>query len=245
MATDDDMVISVDLRDMAHTPREYARQERRVERAERQFAHESMLARLARRGRRMALTGAARRTALMAARGVRGVGGMVGRGIGRLAAQGAVRMAAVNPVTLAVSVLAIIGVAAGRIISGKPFEGVGEEVNQLLLGDMDEEARAKMAVRNEMAGDQHLARIRAQSDKGNSQLKAVYDDLYKLRKRDEDGASLMRREFPSNNLLDMMILRAWSKLWQGFRDAGGFEALDKTRKIYQSGRNATPGGGAR
>lgn len=154
-------------------------------------------------------------------------------------------MAAINPVSVLLTTLAVVGVAAGRIVSGKPFEGMGEELNAMLLGDMDEEARAKMAVRDEMSGDQHLARIRAQSAQANSQLKTLYDDLYKLRKREEDGATLMRREFPVNGMLDMLILSAWEALKRGFSDSGGPANLEEVRRRYLAARNSTPNSGAR
>ena len=134
------------------------------------------------------------------------------RGVGRLGAR-----AAGTPVGLVVGALLVAGVVALRLGSGQPLEGTSEQISQMLLGDKDDEARAKMRTRQQFSGDSDLTRIAGQEGISN-QMQGVFEDLYKINKRSVDGEELFRREFPANNVLDMLIVRARDKfvsLWNG------------------------------
>ena len=186
-----------------------------------------------RRGYRAAT--AARASSRIIGAGARGAG----RGVARLGAR-----AAGTPVGLIVGALAIAGVVALRLASGQPLEKTGEIINQMFLGDLDNEARAKMRTRDQLESNPDLLRIAGQ-DGFNSQLKDVADNLYNINKRDVDGEELFRREFPSNNILDMLILRARDKfvaLWKGNGDdaklATMVERLGAASEMHPEARGA-------
>jgi hypothetical protein len=134
------------------------------------------------------------------------------RGVGRLGAR-----AAGTPVGLVVGALIVAGVVALRLGSGQPLEGTGEQISQMIFGDKDNEARAKMRTRQQFQGDQDLTRIAGQEGITN-QMQGVFEDVYKVNKMAVDGEELFRREFPANNILDMLIVRARDKfvsMWTG------------------------------
>jgi hypothetical protein len=204
--------------------------------------------------RRMIQTGMHRRAAAGAARlalGEKAVG--FARGTANAAslarmgpgamARGAARL--VSPVGLLLGALAVAAVVTLRLASGQPLEGTGEQLNQLFLGDLDEESRAKTATRGQMAGDQDLARVVGQQGKVNSQIHSVAADLQRMNKEREVGATLMRREFPVNNMLDMLILRGRDAFLAAWRGSGGADATDKFRTNYGELINGPAGSGAR
>ncbi len=140
-----------------------------------------------------------------------------------------------TPVGAIAAALIVAGVAALRLASGKPLEGTGEAVNRMLLGDMDDEARARMHVGERFGSDADLSRIAAQTGGlANPQINALASDLVKLEKQKELGASLFREQFASNNMVDMLILRARDAAIEGWHTAGGEDKLATFEQRYQN-----------
>jgi len=138
--------------------------------------------------------------------------------------------AAANPVGAIIAGVAVASIVAVRLISGMPFEGIGERINQMFLGDLDEEARAKMATRNEIESDRDILRIVAKTGAKNAQVRSIFKDLYQLNLRKEKAAALFRREFPINNTLDLIILGAKNAFLQAWNGTGGPETVDTLAK---------------
>lgn len=152
-----------------------------------------------------------------------------------------------TPIGAVLGALLVAGIVTLRLATGKPLEGTGAMINRMVLGDMDDEARAKMAVRQRFQGDDDLARIRAaDGDAGaNVQLTSVADDLVKMETRNQVGASLIREAFPVNNIVDMLIVRAkdkWLELWKG---EGGPAKLDEVMERVGSHTGGRAIGGGR
>lgn len=222
MSTRDDMVIRPTLDEAPGASVSLRAQEERL-------VDQLQKGKLARRLRAAAQASAKRRLAARAARArrmstvaragsaaVRGAGSAAARGIGRLGAR-----AAGTPVGLIAAAVIVAGVVTLRLASGQPLEGTGEAVNRMILGDTDDEARAKMATRAQFGGDSDIARIVGQEGKVNSQVRSIAEDIQRINFRDEKGASLLREAFPSNNALDMLILRARDKLLEFWNGTGG------------------------
>ena len=124
------------------------------------------------------------------------------------------------------------GFAVLRILSGQPLEGTGEEINSLVLDVMDDEARAKMTTRKQLQGDSNLMQIVGREDSANSQIARVFAGMYEFNKQIEVGASEIRRAFPINSVLDIIIVRgaaAFKKAWEG---GGGPGLLTRTAKKF-------------
>jgi len=132
-----------------------------------------------------------------------------------------------NPVGLIVTALIVGGAVALRLGSGKTYEQMGDELNNMLLGDMDEQARAKMTVRHRMQGDELLTRIRAQSGAGNAQINRIAEDLFRVEKQYEDGKAMIERAFPVNNTIDMLVLRASDAFKRAWQMNGSQEKFDR------------------
>lgn len=147
-----------------------------------------------------------------------------------------------TPVGAAVAALIVAGVAALRLASGQPLEGTGEAVNRMLLGDMDDEARARMHVGERFGSDAELSRVAAQTGGlANSQINTLAGDLVKFEKRKEEGASMFREKFASNNMVDMLILRARDALVAGWNTAAGGDKLNALHQNYQRRVGAAKG----
>ena len=125
------------------------------------------------------------------------------------------------------------------------MEGIGEQVNRMLLGDLDEDARAAIATRRQLAGDSDVARIAGQQGRVNSQIRSIADDIRKLHKRDEIGATLFREEFPANNVIDMLILRGRDAFLAAWTGNGGPDNVERFRDTYGEVINKARGEGYR
>lgn len=147
---------------------------------------------------------------------------LAGRGVAM-----AGRAAVANPVGAVVAALITAGVVALRLGSGKTFEQMGDEMNNMLLGDLDEAARAKMTVRNRFQSDAILTRIRSQSGRQNVQMNRIAEDLFRVEKQYEDGKALIQREFGVNGTWDMLILRAQEAYQTAWKAIGGDETYER------------------
>ena len=153
------------------------------------------------------------------------------------AARGVVtRSAILNPVGIAVAATVIAIAVATRLLSGRSFENMGQVVNDMLLGDLDDNARADIAAKKRIMGDGDLMRMYSRGGQASAQFGRLFADLKTVAMRDEVGRSFFegRKEFQSNNIFDILILRARDKLVQAWKDAGGSEALERLRLVYHS-----------
>lgn len=236
MSRRDAMVISPNLgRQLEPTAAVTARQERRMAGQKRSgILRKLRLAKQAKKVRRRKRhKKALKRTTRLA---TRGAGGLMRRAGAR---------ALGTPIGAAVGALLVAGVALLRLASGQPLEGTGEMVNRMVLGDMDDEARARTTTRNQLQGDSEITRIVAKTGSDNAQVQSIGKDLFDMHKRSEIGASLMREEFPANNIIDMLILRgrdAFMKAWNG-NDGPG--RIEEARRKYGEIVNSTENCGGR
>jgi hypothetical protein len=166
--------------------------------------------------------------------GVRAVGGAASRGLTR-AAGSALR----NPYVLAAAAIAAVVVVGIRLGTGKSFEQMGSELNAMLLGNADDEARARMTVRHRFQSDEILTRIRSQSGQTNAQMNRIAQDLFRVEKQYEEGKSLIEREFGVNGTWDMLLLRGRDKFVEVIKSTGAQttmnELISKWHSRYMQG----------
>lgn len=167
---------------------------------------------------------------------------------GAIAARGAT---AASGASAAVGGLVAAGVIAAAVItrlaSGQSFENMGQQVNNILLGDMDDEARASAGARKRLSGDSDIARIVGREGRVNSQIASLHKDLKKLQLRDEIGASLIKSQtgMQNNGLFDMLIIRGRDAFLRSWNGSGGPAATEEFRGKYRETVQSTNGGGAR
>jgi hypothetical protein len=226
MNRNEDMVFKPDLgRSVGRNARTRGAMDRKIHRSTRKgklykiikrHAHTRML-------RRAAMSrGIMRRMGTRAA-----LRGAVGRG-----AATAGRAAATNPIGLVVVGAVLAGLVGLRLASGEPLEGWGEKLNEMLLGDLDEEARANMATRR-MLSTPSTARALGLLNPDPSK-KPVLPEAFnrrakfyqELNKMQQDGESLFRRVLPVNSTIDMLIVRIADAIKRAWREAGGPEAVE-------------------
>lgn len=166
-------------------------------------------------------------------------------GLARGAAGGAGRAAAAGGSIAAIAAAIVVaGVVTFRLLSGEPLEKTGEQINSMLLGDLDDEARAKMATRQQLQGNADLMRFVGRDGVVSAQVASVAEDITKMNMRREVGASKLREEFPVNNTLDMLIERAkviWEETWGDGSGEVLWEALKSAWRGIAFNRKIIPG----
>jgi hypothetical protein len=150
------------------------------------------------------------------------------------------RAAVTNPIGIAIVVGVVAAMVGLRLASGKPFEGWGEELNEMFLGDLDDEARAKMATRQQLQGNPDVARaihLWGQDPSKKTVLPPAVSERIKLYNRlnkyQQDGETLFRRILPANTTLDMLILRLAAAIKKAWKECGGPEALEALCMTYR------------
>lgn len=231
----DDIVMRPGLGLPEHAP---ARAQAQLRRRQRDLTRErGIIGRLAR-------ARAARRFAML-----RSVGGLssragrllgAGRAVGAAGRLGSSARLLASPAAILFGVFAVAVVAAGRLIANKPFEGIGAEVNAMILGDIDDEARATMAVRNSLESDPHLTRFVGQQGAITSQIRRVAADLKQIAFQEQKGTTKFAEDYPVNNWLDAIILRA-VQVFKGEWEGKGTRAVEKLQDSYAQRMFNTPG----
>ncbi len=209
----DDMVMRLGVKSPSQTPaRDRAKQERIIRGAQRRGGLVHRLARAK-----------ASRTLIRAAQPASTARMAVARGGARAA--GAVA-------GVVVGTLVVAAVVATRLLSGRSFENIGQQINNVLLGDLDEEALATRDSREALQGDEHLLRIAGKEGKVNSQIAQIHQDQVAINKRDRVGRTLFESatDFQSNNILDMVILRVKDALVEHWNAVGGQSKFDELTK---------------
>lgn len=220
MSKADDMVVVPELATTQRAAAQLrARVERRLDAEHKAGGAVSKLRRArSRYVKTRASTKAGRRMMRSPARGV--VGRAVGGTAVRVAAQTAGRAVIANPIGAAVAALTIAAVAAARLVHDEPFEGLAEDLNKAFFGDLDDEARAKMAVRKRMSGDQYLQLVAANAGQVTGQMASIARDLTELQKQYEIGAAALRREFPIDSTFEQLVLRIRDAVKEGLGESG-------------------------
>ena len=234
MSGGDDMIMRPTIGPIAQpTAAVRARADRQV--AANQDQRAGLIQRMARLRRQRSLARAARGRASLrrAARAGTGVArtARAASMFGRAASLG-------NPVGASLTALLVAGLVTLRLGTGRPLEGIGAELNKVILGDLDEEARAKTSVRGQISGDPNLARIMGQENAVNAQITKVSKDLYDFARREEIARTALSEAMPVDNLLDNLILRAAAALRTGWERFNGPANMERLEANYQASRTA-------
>lgn len=217
--TRDDMVLRPRVHGRMSKTRERAQLEHNMERTARKGHRLGRMMRL--RAKQKAL-GVGRRLAGGAVRGLRAAQATEALGTVRTVAS---RSAVLNPVGLAVAAIAVGGLVATRLVTGRSFENMGETLKTTLLGDKPAEALASRQAREVLEGNDDVllmagdpatrASVLDQAAKVHRVLSGVYQVA-------EDGKQAIRGdpEFQVNNTLDMLILRVADAMKRSWEDGG-------------------------
>lgn len=147
------------------------------------------------------------------------------------------RIAGYSPVAVGVAAIVAISIGLGRLLTGRSFENMGQQINNVLLGDYDDNARADMAARRHIESNPSLLRIIAHDGKPNAQIEKLFNSAKKLALADEKGRSHFAsdKEMQDNGVFDMLVLRARDAFVRGYTNSGGphavLEVRDKLKKI--------------
>jgi len=138
---------------------------------------------------------------------------------------------AVASTAMVYAAAAIVSIAvATRLLSGRSFENMGQYLNDVLIGDLDEDALASQDVRSRLGNDRDVARIAGREGNVNAQMKAIFGDLQAMQKRDRVGRAMFMsdRLFEVQGTFDLLILRArdvFLQYWRGGSGPGDLQLL--------------------
>jgi len=119
-----------------------------------------------------------------------------------------------------------------RLASGRSFSSTAARLNEVLLGELDEDARAKVRVRSALQDNEILMRALGQTPEMMGDLVQVGDRMYEQARRRERGRSLIEMDdrFQSNDsLLDLLIIRAKNYFRENLGDDPNWVAITRHR----------------
>lgn len=168
---------------------------------------------------RRALAGAAGATSRAASSGFMGA-----------AAGGATRAAlgGAGAVLLGIGALAVIG---PHLWQGGSMESLSAELNSLILGEADDDARARGQARDYLTSNRAL--VAHVGQKGISPaLERIMGDLSDRAKVRERGASeiLKAKAFASHGPIEQLLQKLKAAFLRGWNGTGGDQELDRVRK---------------
>lgn len=152
-----------------------------------------------------------------------------------------------SPAGVLAAGLVIGGMVAARAITGEPLEAMGNRINAILLGSLDEKARASLSTRERLAGNPDLLRKVGSEGAIGSDVRRIFDDLYKVELARQVGATSFREMFPVDTTFDMLVKRAESALRGKVKEhdiEGGVARLQKAYgNVYMTQFNNRRGSG--
>lgn len=135
---------------------------------------------------------------------------------------------------IAAGAVIVAALVAARLISGKPFEGMGLELQTMLLGDQPQEAIAKRRTREALQANEGIMQI-AYRYGFTDQILKVQDNLYKMNLTEETNKHKIRRMIPLDGTFDMLILRL-RNLFMGAWESKGIPAkIAQVRETLEEG----------
>jgi hypothetical protein len=227
----DDMVITPRLETQISAPRVKARVDRRIDQAKRRHGLFSRLIR---------------------AKATRRAAKYVGARLGMRGPPGGGRaLTAGGGVVAGLAIAAVVAAVIAREVSGRSFENMGKNLNSLLLGEVDDDARARMWARDQIIGTPGLAFYVGQQGKVDASIRAIHNDLYKQRLNFEKNRSAIRedKDFQVNdNWADLAVeavRRIWKKVWASKdmdAEARQFQkAIEVVRTMRSASKDIVPG----
>lgn len=173
----------------------------------------------------------------------KGLGEAIARKIRRKAAKTAVglarravgiRLPPANPIAVGVAVLIVAGLVAGRLMSGRSFEGMGQDLRKTIFGNLSADAIAKQSTREAFESNDALMMI-AGREGISKPMRMAFDQIYQLNKTEAEGRLklLGDRDLQVNNMADMLILSMRTKLLAAFKSLGGDQAVTDAENALQ------------
>jgi hypothetical protein len=160
-----------------------------------------------------------------------------------------------NPIILGtLAALAVVYVGV-KVATGVTNEQIGQDFNDMLLGDMDEEARANMIVRQQLRSNPGVAHLQGQytrarlaekkEDALHPQIAQIADNLRQMEMQRQLGITAIEREKPVKDTLDLMIealaeriRRVWKELESDPRVKQILDYLRGSRAVYRGFKGA-------
>lgn len=147
---------------------------------------------------------------------------------GRVLRHAAARRALAGAVLLGIGALAVIG---PHLWQGGSMESLSAELNSLILGEADDDARARGQARDYLTSNRAL--VAHVGQKGISPaLERIMADLSDRAKVRERGASeiLKAKAFASHGTIEQLLQKLRAAFLRGWNGTGGNQELDRVKK---------------
>lgn len=137
--------------------------------------------------------------------------------------------------TATAGAVVVAALVAARLISGKSFEGMGKEVETMILGDNPQEVFARRRTRQTLQQNEAAMQIAGRYGI-TDQMRQVGEKLYKLNLAEESGRRQIDREFPQNGTLDLLILRLRNMFTGAWESSGIPAKIEQVRETLEEGQ---------
>lgn len=129
-----------------------------------------------------------------------------------------------------VAALVVAGIIALRLGTGRSFPNMGENIMDVLLGDMTAESAAKFKTRAAMQANPLVAHAAGRGI--TKQMRDIGEMIYEQELRKEKSRRLFMTDkaFQTNNIVDMIILRIKQKFVELFSGGDVQHAMDHASK---------------
>lgn len=150
-----------------------------------------------------------------------------------LARRGASRIL-MTPPGWVIAALVVLGAVVLRLATGRSYENIGQKINDVILGDLDDEARALIAARGEVIQDGGLMEQIAREDKiGSHARRLLAYHTRRARIEQKAWAAIMRdKDMQVNGILDMIVIRLADGVKEFFTKGAGKAEVDKLKQAY-------------
>jgi len=224
----DDIVIRPNLKVRERSIRERAREERVIAETS---SKKGRLGRLIRRRAKMKMASRKKKARGSPRKAPRM--GMARAGAGAATRTGG-RAALVNPVGIAVAAVVAAIVVATRLLKDEPFETMGSQVKNILLGGATPVALAERDARKRMKANPAITQMLGLPDKHASELQQVFN-LFKKQSMPAYEANRLIMDDPDfgvNNPLDMLIIRVKDLIMNWWAGSSGPTTVQKMEDSF-------------
>lgn len=118
-----------------------------------------------------------------------------------------------GPVGWVAAAIGLMSVAAVRGLSGRSFEGMSLEIENVLYGENVEEAMATLEARDTLTGANHVLRVvDARGNSNGDDLGRIMDMQRTISRQRIRGEREIRRHLDVNSPMDLLALRLWEAM---------------------------------
>lgn len=130
-----------------------------------------------------------------------------------------------NPTTAAGMLGSFAALYAAKEITGKPMSQLMQIMNNYVLGNVDDEARARVGIGQRLSADQNLVQHIGRRGQIDDEIRQAANLMYESERSIEIGQSIIGTDFPALDSFDVLIRIFEREFSEGFASNNGKQHL--------------------